>query len=364
MKTDRLASLYSDPGPFASVHLDVSRDMENGNRVVELGARAARESLAEQGAPEKLAGRVSARLAESVHAEAPVSRLVVASENGILLDALTANRTPRATATWSALPDVGAWLAQEDSVVPFVLALVDHEGGDVAVFRSGNWTPDAETSIDEPDVHEHKIAGGGWSHLRYQRVSENVWARNAEAVVEQINLRARSGIDVVVLAGDVKSRSEVTARLAELGAELVELESGGRQSDGGDEALRGLVQEALHRHLVGSRLAQVHQLQAQVGRGDSAAVGVKDVLDALVRGQVERLLLDVDLAKEVTVQPADYPGLALGSIAAPPSARADQVLIAAATLTDAEIVVTRARTLGGAPVAALLRWDQSSATSS
>jgi hypothetical protein len=32
--------------------------------------------------------------------------------------------------------------------------------------------------------------------------------------------------------------------------------------------------------------------------------------------------------------------------------------VAAACLTDADVVVSRASTLGGAPVAALLRWDQ------
>jgi hypothetical protein len=36
------------------------------------------------------------------------------------------------------------------------------------------------------------------------------------------------------------------------------------------------------------------------------------------------------------------------------------VLVAAAAVTDAEVVVSRASTLGGAPVAALLRWHQTS----
>jgi hypothetical protein len=38
--------------------------------------------------------------------------------------------------------------------------------------------------------------------------------------------------------------------------------------------------------------------------------------------------------------------------------RADLAVVAAACLTDAEVVISRASTLGGAPVAALLRWDQ------
>jgi hypothetical protein len=42
----------------------------------------------------------------------------------------------------------------------------------------------------------------------------------------------------------------------------------------------------------------------------------------------------------------------------PESIRADLALIAAAALTAAAVDVTRARTMGGAPAAALLRWHQ------
>jgi hypothetical protein len=38
--------------------------------------------------------------------------------------------------------------------------------------------------------------------------------------------------------------------------------------------------------------------------------------------------------------------------------RADLALVAAAARTGAEVAVTRSSTVGGAPVAALLRWDQ------
>jgi hypothetical protein len=52
MKTTRIADLYADPGPFASVHIDVSRDAENADQHVELQARAVCDQLREQGAPD------------------------------------------------------------------------------------------------------------------------------------------------------------------------------------------------------------------------------------------------------------------------------------------------------------------------
>jgi len=96
-----------------------------------------------------------------------------------------------------------------------------------------------------------------------------------------------------------------------------------------------------------------------MGRDHAVATGIGDVVEAFVRGQVDRLLIDPAAAAGFTVEPERYPGLALGAVAdLPASLPADRVLVAAAALTDAEVVVSRASTLGGAPAAALLRWDQ------
>lgn len=58
MKTDLLGPIYTDSGPFASAYIEVSRDLEQGNRVVELGVRAVGEELAEQGAPPEVVTRL------------------------------------------------------------------------------------------------------------------------------------------------------------------------------------------------------------------------------------------------------------------------------------------------------------------
>src|SRR5918998_27516 len=74
VKTNSIAQLLEDPGPFASVYVDVSRDMEDGNRVVELAARAACDSLLEQGAPSSVCDEIRDVLTTSLHVEAPPSR--------------------------------------------------------------------------------------------------------------------------------------------------------------------------------------------------------------------------------------------------------------------------------------------------
>jgi Bacterial archaeo-eukaryotic release factor family 2 len=359
MRTDRLVPIYADPGPFASVYVEVSRDQEQGNRVVELGVRAIGQELAGQGAPPEVVSDVQERLLRSTGQPAPISRCVVATERGVLFEELTRSHHSRPVVSWSPLPDFAAWLRDASQQVPFVLALVDHEGGDVTTYSADAMEPEREASVGEPSKYEHKVRGGGWSHLNWQRSAETIWAQNAAEVAAEIERQVRNGPELVILAGEVHSRGQVIADLPDtIAAEAVVLDRAGRPVDGGDDALAKDVESALRDVVVSRQLKMVHELKERMGRGHSMAIGVRDVADAFVRGQVDRLMLDPQAAADFTLRPSDHPGLALGINAPDGDLRADQALIAAACLTDAEIAVTTSATMGGAPVAALLRWNQ------
>ena len=359
MKSERLASLYADPGPFASAYLEVSQDQEQGDRIVELGVRAVRDDLTEQGAPAEALEALEERLGEGTGQPAPISRCVVATERGVLFDELTRSHHAQHVATWGPLPDVAAWLRDASRQVPFVLALVDHEGGDVTTYSADDMGPEREASVGEPSKFEHKVRGGGWSHLKWQRSAETVWTRNAADVAAEIERQVRTGPDLVILAGDERSRGLVTERLPDtISAQLRVLDRAGRPVDGGDDALAADVESVLRDVVVARQLRLVHELKERMGRGASVALGVRDVADAFVRGQVDQLMLDPDAAANFTLRPSDHPGLALGASTPAEELRADQALIAAACLTDADIAIATAPTMGGAPVAALLRWNQ------
>jgi hypothetical protein len=359
MKTDRLGTIYADPGPFASAYVEVSRDQEQGNRVVELGVRAVGEHLAEQGAPPKVVSDLQERLLRSTGQPAPISRCVVATERGVLFDELTRSHHAQPVVTWSPLPDLAAWLSDASLQLPFVLALADHEGGDVTTYSTDAMEPEREASVGEASKYEHKVRGGGWSHLNWQRSAETIWARNAAEVAAEIERQVRNGPELVILAGDAHSRSLVTEQLSDtISAEVVVLDRAGRPVDGGDDALAEDVESVLRDAVVSSQLKLVHELKERIGRGESVAVGVRNVADAFVRGQVGRLILDPEAAADATLRPSDHPGLALGINSPPEELRADQALIAAACMTDADISVATAATMGGAPTAALLRWNQ------
>jgi hypothetical protein len=91
--------------------------------------------------------------------------------------------------------------------------------------------------------------------------------------------------------------------------------------------------------------------------GKGVVTGLDAVLDALVRAEVDRLVLDLQAMHDLTVRPADHPGLALpGSAATAGELPADQVLVAAAAATGAEVVVLPRELAHGGGVSATLRF--------
>lgn len=358
MKTDRLASLFADPGPFASAYVDLSQDHENADQTVALQVRATCDRLTADGTPESVVDAVRSALGVVPDGPAPLSRFVVATERGVLLDEVTRTRRPQPTASWSALPDVSDWLADDDRSIPFVLAVVDHEGGGVTVHRRGVLGPAEESQEGGETDFEHKVRGGGWAHLKWQHYNESVWTRNARRVAERVRQHVDTGIGLVLLAGETQTRHEVADLLADLGAQIVDIDAGGRGADGSDGALQAAVQRALDEAGDTSRVEEVDELQERLGRDDSVAIGVTDTMDAFVRGQVDRLLLDPRAAAEIEMSPERHPGLGFGAIEPPDVVPADRALVAAAVLTGADVEIAPASMLSGSPVAALLRWDQ------
>lgn len=353
------ARLYDDPGPFASVYLDVTRNTEDGERIIEIRARDAVDELRAQGAPDEVLDRVRDALTANTHLPAPVSRMVVATERGVLLNEVTRVSTSRPVTAWDALPDLSSWLGNADTG-EFILALVDHEGGDVASYSPATMQAERRAEVGGTSPWEHKIKGGAWSQLNFQRSTETVWGRNAEEVVAEIGRQLRPGVDLVIIGGDQDARRRVLDNMRDLDKggqfDVVELSEGSREADGSGDLIVEEISRTIAARSVAQRLAAVHRLRDRMGQGHGATTGVSDTVDALVQGAVETLLLDPDQAAEQSVDPAEHPGLSLGSVSAEGPQRADRLLIALALLTKAEPVITRASTMGGASVAAVLRW--------
>ena len=359
--TPRTSAPSTSPtGPFATALVDVAHDTENGAHEHELRVRAACEQLAEQGAPDEVVTLVRERLAEPLDRPAPLARLVVAERRvRCSWTRPPASRSTSRSPPTTCSPTSAPWVAHRDGAVTFVLTLVDHEGGTVALYDS-----------DVPDAAEETEAGGGGA-LRAQGADRGLVgaalpAQHRERLGPQRRCGGRGGLvttcsrghRLVLLAGDPRSRGLVRDRLADSQAEVVELESGTRAEDGGDAAMAQAIREALLDVVVRRRLEVVHELRQEVGRGGAAASGIDQVAEALVKGQVATLVLDPAALAEERIDPADHVGLAVPAGLPDGEVRADLLLVAAAVLTDADLVAGTAATLQGAPVAALLRWEE------
>lgn len=352
-----IADLLSDGGPFASVYTEISRETTSGPRAVELHVREATDQLSGQGAPAAVVDAVRHALAENAHLPAPVSRCVVASERGVLLRHTVRTHQAQPTIVWDPLPDLGAWLTDVTESAIFVAALVDHEGGTVTTYDAGTMRPTHSSEIgEEKTAFEHHFKGGGWSHMNFQRSTEQVWARNAEEVITEIGRQAGSGVAFVVVGGEADSRAQVLAAKDDWPVEGIELEAGHPDDHAAPERFEQEIHRILASRAMQHRLAAVHELQQRRGRNQYFVTGVDAVLDALIQGQVDRLLIDPDAAAGETVVGSEHPGLSLGAVGGTGPLRADRLLVAMAAATDAGLVITRSSTLDDAPVAALLRW--------
>jgi len=357
METTTLTPVLTKPGPYATVLVDVSEDSETGRQQHLARVRAACDDLAAQGAPTDVIERVATVLDEQTSAPAPVARLIVSTPEEIVYDELAMLRQDSAITSWDPLPDLTAWAAHRDAQVRFVLAVVDHAGGDVALWDSDVPEPRQETTAGGEIQYIHQVPVGGWASIEVQRTSENVWRHNAEDVVAEVRrMAAEHTPDAVLLAGDPTSCGIARRELADLHIPVTSLPTGQRHSDGGDQARDQAIREALHQIVIARRMRLVERTREAMGKGSGIATGVRDVADALVQGQVQTLLFDPARAGELELDPRDHPGLTFGAASVDGPVRADEALIAAAVLTEAEIVALPSAALGGAPVAGLLRW--------
>jgi hypothetical protein len=288
----------------------------------------------------------------------------VAAGDQILLDDVQPGHHPQPEVIdVGELPDLASWIDTQDQACPFVLAVVDRIGGDVAAYRAIGRAPVDEESVEGATFYVTKVPDGDWAQKQFQQTAENRWHENAELVAGAVRSAAFGvGARVVLVAGEVRARAEVVKAIRALdhglGERVIEIESGGRADGASEDALWDEVRERL-RELVAEDDAEVtNRLEEGRGRAEGVATGVDEVLEALRKGQVEQLVVDLAALSEKEVSPGRYDGLTL-----PPSAMesetlpADRVLVAAAALTGASLTVLPSTMARGGGASAILRWD-------
>src|SRR3954463_2518382 len=110
MDVSFLDSLFSSPGPYATVCVDVTHTTENADTELDLRVRAVAEKLTDQGAPEAVVEAVRGRLLEgNAGGEAGTWRgraVVVAADGRVALDQPLVDSPRQEVAEWAPPPSL------------------------------------------------------------------------------------------------------------------------------------------------------------------------------------------------------------------------------------------------------------------
>lgn len=324
MRLDFIRPLYERGGPYTSVYV---------------GALTERDRSVQWTSLRDKAERAGAVVPEALETEAlrpgPGQALFATAHDLVLAERLSEPPVP--LVHHSPLPRVTPMLMRRGENVPHLRVVVDHAGADVTVFGGGS--PRSAT-IEAEDWPLQKTAQGGWSQKRYERAVEETWEKNAVAVAQEIDEQVRRiGADLVLVAGEARSRSMLGDHLGSKSTDrMLMVEHGHRGDLGGFERD---VEAALDDWLDRRRAGLLDRHREQDG-----PVGISLVARALREGRVQALLLPGELDRQVwigeggTQVSTDEGELRDWGVQEPVTERADSALVRAATMTDAELWFT------------------------
>lgn len=362
MQLTAIRDLVERPGPFVTVHAEVGRPTEDARQQLEARWTRIRHTLEHGGVDEALVEEIGERLHEAPPGPGEARRTIVAADGRVVFDeALPGTVRVPETAEVGPLPDLAGWVAAAERQLPFCLVLADRQGADVTFYDGLADRQGETTEVQGADHYIRKVPQGDWAHKQFQQTAENRWKETAEEVADAVRTGVRQHpTRVVLLAGDDRARHLVEEALEGLQVPVVHVRSGGRAAGSSEEALWTEVAADLARFEADDDLTITERLAAGTGQAAAAVRGVDDVLDALVKGQVETVVLDLAAARDLSVDPAGHPGLPLPKGASGPLP-ADRVLVTAAAATSAGVAVLPREQIGGEGVAAVLRWDDATA---
>lgn len=354
-----LRTILEGSGPFLSVYLGTDGSVETASARSEQRWKTLRSHLADEGAADPALALVDPLVADA-HMQGAVLAVVATQSERLLTDHL-GDPIDRDRALWGALPDLAPLVRWRQNQIPFVTALADRGGADLAAFGARPDQPEAQT-VGEGEP-ARKVSPGGWSQPRFQQRAENDWRDTAgEVAAELAKLAEAVDARVVILGGDVRATHLIRDGLPGNLADRVHLIEHGRAADGSED----FRQKEIHR-LVATAVAEdtvelLEKFKEELGQHDRAVEGADATVQALSRAAVDVLLVP-DAVDDRHVWVARDPfrlSFDRGAVASDErqKARLIDALIAAAIATDASVrIVPSAGPVRGG-IGALLRWSE------
>ena len=363
----KYADLYRIPGPWCTAYVDAGTGTVDTLEAGDVRPGNTRAQFEAQGATPADVDAMEQALQPAAGIPSPVSRFVLVQGGKIAANEVLPGSLvlPERQAV-EPIPDLLPLVKHRPEELAYVVAEVSREHGEIRLYRAGTGAPSSVQEVEGESEHLHKFHGGGWSELRFQHHTEDVWRRNADEVAGEIDrVASSSGARLIVLAGDIRARGLVKDNLAEASRSLVSEVDSHTHTAGADSAnLADEVNERVARLWAGEQQAVMDRLAVQEGQDNpESAQGVEAVVHALQQAQVDVLILDDDALSERSLLALDTEpwvattkeeALAAGVLGEVPAPAA---LLRAAALTDARVLLVPGPVLPqGIDVAALLRW--------
>jgi hypothetical protein len=368
--SDRLsqyADLYRQPGPWCVAYVDASTGTVDSLESADVQPDNVRNALAGQGASKEDLDAIEQAIQPATGKPSPVSRFVLVRDGAAVINELLPGplAVPERIST-DAVPDLLPLLKHQPDEFPYVVAEVSRDEGEIRLQRAGRQEVDASQHVQGTEENLKKVPGGGWAQGRFQHRTEDIWRRNADQVVQEIDrVMTDSHARLLVLAGDIRARQLVADQLSEASKAALSVVDSHTLAAGSDrEKFEAEVSSLVARQWADDQQRLMDRLAEQEGQANpESATGIGAVVHALQQAQVGVLMFDDQALSEHTLLALDAePWIANSEEESLGAKVLDRVpapaaLLRAAALTDARVQLTPAAALPkDAEIAALLRW--------
>ncbi|MFC3575850.1 hypothetical protein ACFOZ0_21720 [Streptomyces yaanensis] len=287
MRLSFLEPLYKQPGPFASVYLDTSRDspIEDPDAAVELRWRHLRDALMSEGADQASITALARIVGSDTDVPGTHGQAVFTAHGRLaLLDELPLP-PPQDTAHFGTLPDTMPLVVQHAPGIPYLAVYVHYSG---------------RHSTEAPGTVRIEAEAGTWPVTKVtpgQRLDEVIpvtdWLRAAEQIGRALDGHARRvHAEEVVVAGDKWARGILVRRLPSTLRGQVTTVEGAGESQPGRALLEHRLEDLFSGRMAAHDRALLGAFLAQRARAEVSAEGLSATVSALQRGRVKALFLN------------------------------------------------------------------------
>lgn len=354
MKLSFLDPLFAEPGPWASVYLDTSRDIDEPDKAIDLRRRHQQAALLAQGADRATVSALASAVGTDRSLPGRHGQALFATHGHLALVDELPEPPAHDRARFDALPDALPLAVQRAPDIPYLA---------VGLTRAGPWPPDDE--FDDSAVGEHVLVAaetGRWPTGRVSpgrrlrlRIPVDAWQRTAAQIARELaDLAERERAEAIVLRRDPDDAWVPGVLVNRMPAQLrsrATVVTDDRDTDPEAAIDPAVLEEHVGRVLDGCLSAaderRTEDFLAQRARHREKSEGLAAAVAALQQGQAAALLLTrgARLTESLWVG-EDPPQIALSpSGLAAFGARswreepADAALLYAAVRTRAELIV-------------------------